>query len=754
MSSADRRLVEQGVRAALALALVASAFPNVAWTADTADSGDTLEEVVVTALKRGNDAVQSVPVSIAVLDTARLERMGAAEFADFARSVSGLTFVDSGPANKRYVIRGINSAGEAQSALYYDNIPVTGLGGAATEFGGTQPDLALYDVQQIEVLRGPQGTLYGSNSQSGVIRIVTNKPKLNTLEGGVTTDLSDTSDGGFNYGIRGIINMPVADRFALRLVGYHDDADGFTDNPLRHLDNVNDVKNSGGRLSGLWQIADSTSLLGQFFYQKLETGGRPLSRPYDATITANTYPADGERKASLYAPEPHEDTSKVYALTLEHHFSAADFTLSATRFDRDVEDVQDYSVSFDFFRFLRSIGAPPFNTNFPIPAGGVYLAPQNSRLSTGEARIATKLQGPVNGVVGVYYADRDIHYLNDIVAADPVTGAPAPALGRVSSRKLDDQMKDLAVFGEVTFDVTDKLSLTGGARWFDTKRDLQAVTLFAFFSGAGPIVEAPQHGDSKDTIFKGVVSYKFTPQLMAYAQYAEGYRGGGTNASTVAFVPPQYDPDNTKNYEIGMKSSWLGQKLVLNLAAYRIDLQNLQVGMLFGPGGAFSGVGNIPGSVARSTGFELDLEARPISGLSLILSASRIDAKLVRDVPELGSAAVDGAPLLNVPDFTGSAAADYAFPIGAKYTANIGADVQYSGKVEHTRYDDDDFPTDAYTLVNLRTGVSWDNYDATLYVSNLFDEAAEVNAFKSVNDPIRILTNRPRTVGVRFAAKW
>src|SRR5262249_31217692 len=135
-------------------------------------------------------------------------------------------------------------------------------------------------------------------------------------------------------------------------------------------------------------------------------------------------------------------------------------------------------------------------------------------------------------------------------------------------------------------------------------------------------------------------------------------------------------------------------------------------------------------------------------------TASRISAKLVRDVPELGDFAVDGAPLLNVPNFTGSAGADYTWSVGGRYSANVGADVQYSGKVKHTRYDDDDFPTDSYTLVGARAGLGWDNYEATLYISNLFDEDAEINAFKSVNDPIRILTNRPRTIGVRFAAKW
>jgi iron complex outermembrane recepter protein len=731
----------------------AGLFTLTSTQALAAETSEVLEEVVVTGLKRGNLEVQSVPVSIAVMDSERLEKLGAAEFADFARSVSGLTFVDAGAGNKRYVIRGINSAGEAQSALYYDNIPVTGLGGAATEFGGTQPDLALFDIQQIEVLRGPQGTLYGSNSQSGVIRIVTNKPQMGSLEGGVTTEMSNTKDGGWNYGVRGVVNVPVADQFAVRLVGYYDDADGFSDNPLRGLKDVNDQQNAGGRVSALWQIADSTSLLGQVFYQKLETGGRPLSRPYNGQVAGTSYPAEGERRASLASLEPHEDESKVYALTFEHDFGWSDFTLAASRFDREVMDVQDYTVSFGFFRFLQGLGVPPFNSGFPIPQTGVYLAPQSSQLSTGEARMATKFDGPVNGVFGVYYSDRNIEYLNDIVASNPATGRPDASLGRVSSRALDDDMTDLAIFGEATVEITDQLSFTGGARWFDTERDLQAVTRFAFFSGAGPIVEAPQHGENRDTIYKGVLSYEVTPNFMTYVQYAEGYRGGGTNASTVAFVPPQYDPDNTVNYEVGFKSSWLNDKLVFNVAAYRIDLENLQVGMRFGPGGAFSGVGNVPGKVAESTGFEIDVLARPLDGLELTVTASRIDATLVRDVPELGVAAVDGAALLNVPDFTASASADYTFPMGS-LTANLGTDVQYSGEVEHTRYDEDDFPTDAYTLVGLRAGLSWSNYTTTLYVSNLTDEHAEINAFQSVNDPVRILTNRPRTIGLRFAAKW
>jgi len=733
------------------LTLVPAALPGIGHAAD-ATAAVQLEEVVVTAMKRGSEAVQDVPASIEVLTSDRLENLGVKEFADFARSVSGLSFVDGGSGNKRYVIRGINSAGEAQTALYYDNIPVTGLGGTASDFGGSQPDLALFDVQQIEVLRGPQGTLYGSNSQSGVIHIVTKKPNLAQLEGSAGVDLSTTRDGGTNYTVQGVINAPVVPGvFALRLLGYREDNDGFVDNPLRHANNVNEDKTSGARLSALWKIAPGTSLLGQVFYQHLDSSGRPIEQPFDATIIANTYAADGERRASLYTPEKHDDKSKVYALTLEHDFGWSDLTWAASRFERDITDVQDYTVSFDFFRFLQGIGELPPVT---IPAGGANTAPQNARLTSSEIRLNTKFAGPVNGVGGFYWADRKIDYLNDVTGTDFATGVPSAAFGQVSSRSLHDKTRDLAVFGEATWTATERLSFTGGARRFRTTRDLNAETLFPFFGLGTPGAEDPQHSQNNKTIYKAVASFRVTKNILTYAQYAEGYRAGGTNAATIAAVPPQYDPDTTTNYEIGAKTSWLENRLVVNAAAYKIDLKNLQTNQLFGPGGAFSGVGNVPGTVARSTGGELDVIARPVDHLEVSVSASYTEAKLVKDVPDLGAEAVNGAALLNVPKVSYSVAADYVLPLADGHAASFGANLQHVGRVEHTRYDEYDLPTAAYSLVNIYTGYKWANYDATLYVNNLLDKNAELNVFYDVNDPIRVLTNRPRTIGVKVTAHW
>jgi iron complex outermembrane recepter protein len=284
----------------------------------TAAAGDdsVLQEVVVTAFKQGAQSVQAVSSSIDVLSADRLEAMGVTNFADFSRSVPGLNFVDSGPGDKRYIIRGINSAGEAQTALYIDNVPLTGLGGAATDFGGTQADLDLYDVHQIEVLRGPQGTLYGANSQAGVIRFVTNQADPSKFEASTLIDLSDTQSGGFNYQAKGMVNLPLIDgKLAVRLVGYDDYASGFIDNPLRDQNNYNNARQDGGRASIKWQIDADTSLGAQAFYQHLDSDGHPLERPFNTTRRHDLVPNTGYPDAATQIDErDFKDTTKDFAL--------------------------------------------------------------------------------------------------------------------------------------------------------------------------------------------------------------------------------------------------------------------------------------------------------------------------------------------------------------------------------------------------------------------------------------------------------
>jgi outer membrane receptor protein involved in Fe transport len=709
--------------------------------------------VTVTAYKQGALAVQKVPGSIAVLGQARLEAMGVANFADFARSVAGLTFADYGPGDKRYIIRGINSAGEAQTATYYDNVAMTGMGGSATDFGGQQADLDLYDVQQIEVLRGPQGTLYGSNSQSGVIRFVTNKPKLDRFGASLLLDGSQTTDGGGNYAVKGMVNLPlVEDKLAMRVVAYRDDLSGFIDNTLRDKSDYNYYRDSGVRIGLKGKLGDRTTLLAQYFYHSMASGGQPQERNV-SIVDADTgiaYPAAGDRKNDLYSWEPRTDTTRIMALTLEHSFDKADLTIATSYTDREARVVEDDHASFNFFHFLQSIEA--FPPDLDIPDAGVSVAPQSSKLFSTEARINTHFDGPVNGVFGVYYSDRTIDFATYLYGSVAATGLPDYAGPVLSNRVFADETKDLAVFGEATWKITPALAFTGGVRVFKTDRSIYSHSIVPFFGLSSPS-ETTTNADADGTIYKANLSYSLTPDVIVFTQYAEGYRGGGTNASSSPDVPPGYAPDRTRNYEAGIKSSLFGGKVLANLTAYSIDLIDLQVEQRFGVGGVFAGVGNVSGTAARSQGAEFDVTARPIPGMTLVFAAGYSDAKLTKDLPTLGALALEGTPLLRVPKSSYSVSADHRFTLAGK-SVSVGGDLQHVEGVEYTSYDEYNVPTAAYTLVNLRASLNLDAYTVTLYANNAFDENAQVNIENTVNDPYNVLTNRPRTIGVRLNARW
>ncbi|ABQ70642.1 TonB-dependent receptor [Rhizorhabdus wittichii] len=712
-----------------------------------AEEAAPAEEIVVTALKRGNVQLQDVPTSIAVVGQQQLEARGVAEFADFARSVAGLNFVDSGAGDKRYIIRGINAAGEAQTALYYDNIPMTGIGGAATSFGDRQPDLQLYDVQQIEVLRGPQGTLYGSNSQAGVIRFVTNKARVDRFEGSAQGELSTTRDGGTNYGIRGMVNVPIVqDVLAIRAVGYSEDYSGWVDNVYRNEKDFNDTKRDGARVSVTFKPDEQTNIVGQYFYQNLRTGGRAYTRPYDVTIGDNFFPAIGRRATSQIGRETRSDKINIFALTADRDLDWSTVTIAGSYFKRDVLDYVDNGPSFRYFEYLQRIGEFPPVT---VPIGSLSYSPQKSKMWTIEARMATKFDGPLNGVGGIFYSNRDNDFETNTTVVDPISGRPDFSQPLISRRNFFDKTKDFAVFGELTYDITEQLSVTGGARWFRTKRDLVANTIVPFF-GLGAPGTTSAKAKNEDVIFKGLVSYKVTSDVLLYAQYAEGYRSGGTNASSFSGVPPQYDPDTTANYEIGAKTSWAGGDVVFNVAAYRIDLKGLQSEQRFGPGGAFSGVGNIPGTAARSKGVEADLLVKPAPGLTVQFAGNYTDAKLAKDVPSLGAAALKGSNLAYVPKYNLSLSADQAFAISDKVDASVGFSASRTGKIETTYYTEFNQPSRGYTLVDTRARISWDQFKLDLFINNLFDKAAELTVFNTINDPHVVLANRPRTVGARL----
>ena len=387
-----------------------------------------IEEIIVTATKRGEQTLQSIPASIFAMDQVLLERMGVINFADFAANVAGLDLVDSGPGDKKYIIRGINGVGEAQVAVYYDNMPITGIATSAADFGGSQTDFDLFDIERVEVMRGPQGTLYGANSMSGVVRVIANKPDAGGFHSAVELDTASVAGGNPNYSLKGMINIPLAgERLAFRGVVYYKDFGGFvdavdipvdyqklnffgpgidapaTDDDTWETADVNTGKTSGIRLALAGRFSENTSLLAQLYHQDMETGGKPHIRPAESrnVVTDVAFGGAGDLNNVVYAQNVYDDKTTMANLTLDHDLGWSALTASLSTFKRDVFSEGDTSVSFK-----NLIPAPV------VPFSGFLQQPQESDMTSFELRLNTRLEGPVNALVGGFYQDRDNDYEN------------------------------------------------------------------------------------------------------------------------------------------------------------------------------------------------------------------------------------------------------------------------------------------------------------------------------------------------------
>jgi len=301
--------------AVVATILAAMSAPVMAQTASaSADDNKGVSEIVVTATKRGDESLQRVPIAITALSQATLENRGVTDFSDYARSVPGLSFVDSGPGNKTYILRGVNSTGTGVATVgqYVDDILITG--------DLRQPDLRLYDVQRIEVLRGPQGTLYGAGSLSGTIRTITNPPSFKGLAADVLGRLSGTASGGADYEGAVTLNIPlVDDRLALRVTGYGDHESGFIDNVRLGTHGVNAYDTYGTHAALLWSMGPATSLTANFFYQDVQGDGRNIVVKADGDL--------GHYKPDQFVHDPYRDHFFIGNLTLKHSFDFADLTV-------------------------------------------------------------------------------------------------------------------------------------------------------------------------------------------------------------------------------------------------------------------------------------------------------------------------------------------------------------------------------------------------------------------------------------------
>jgi iron complex outermembrane receptor protein len=756
-----------------------------AGAADTSTESSPIEEIVVTANKLNAQKVLDVPASIQAISGDSLQSAGAAGIMSIAGEIPGLSIQDLGPGDKKYVIRGINSTGDSTTGVYYGEAVISGTN--ADDGGGFESDIRLYDMDRVEVLRGPQGTLYGASSMSGTIRYIPKSPDMHDLGGYVTTEGSETEHGSGNYNFNGALNLPIIDGvLALRLVGWKLYDSGYINQirvgegvtgisnisttkvpnyqtepvqGLGFLKGVNDDDVGGGRAILRYQPTDKLTIDATYTSQTETSGGSSRYTPAGTTAFSGgpILPVQGCDLCNTDVTQsPWSDNLKVFGATVTYDTGSGTVTGTANQFDRTT------SFTFDSTPVLVSFGVP-------VPAE--TFEPREREVTSSELRYASAFDSPVNFVAGVF-REYDHQFLNVDVIATNGFGLPIgpfctnnscdagafPGTGTTFFGRSDERfITSYAGFGEVTWKLDDRWTAVGGIRYFTESLEgvqIQTHPFGGFPATSQNLVPVPDPDETFTKVtWKGNLSYKFSDSLLGYGTVSTGFRSGGLNAVSEPFepIPHAYAPDSLINFELGAKGRLLGGLFDYQADVYFIRWSNIQVQETT-PDGAFVYQGNA--GEAKVRGVEFEFTAHPMQYLTANFSGSYTDAYLAQGAtaaqyalnPTLGLSG-DGIP--DVPKYQANLGLNYKRPIAKGWDGMVATDVTYRD-AESSYFTSNSFniPLAPYTLVGLRVGVVQGPWSVTAFARNLTDKRAQVSAINSSQDPDALLTVQPRTIGL------
>lgn len=763
-----------------------------------------LEEVTVTATKRVEN-LQDVPLAVTALSQEKLDELNIANFDDYIRYLPGVNSAGRGPGQSSIFIRGMATDSSDQTsieigapvpnvALYLDEHPVSS--------SGRNLDLYAADIARVEVLPGPQGTLFGASSQAGTIRLITNKPVYNEFGAGFKARVATTKSGDLSNSVEAYINWPlIDDKLAIRGVFYNAVRGGYIDNVYGEnaytaddvgfpegaestvVNNIqyvekdfNDAVYAGGRISLKYAINDDWEILGQYLAQSLDVDGVFDYSPENIDELAGDQTGSrgvGDLQVQRFFPDWLDDEFQRFALTVNGRLGALDVIYAGSYLDREVSNNFDYSGYTQIGSYGYYYICQPTYTLCGDPTQGVIAFIENER-STHEFRISSFEGERVNFVAGLFYDDIETTVDTNFFVAGS-TGFFAPNSPHSQSTMVNPNprapgitfMNDaiwtqdqIAVFGEITFDITEKFSITGGARYYDLETSLVGSSNFATPCDPIDVPCGPEaDGDGgrsydvlfaddlplkeSDTIFKGTLSYRHSDQTLFYLTYSEGFRPGGFNRTPG--VPPTYVSDEVTNYEFGWKSTLFDGTLRFNGSIYQVDWDELQVGITDFSISVLTFTANA--ADAEIKGFEGDLTWLATDNLTLAAAWSLNDTEMVR-VPEgVTAIASEGSRLALAPEtqfhlsaryqWVASELAPYAQVVYA-YTSD-----QYSSIVVDNR-----FLQRSYDTLDAAIGLIVNNWSVELFGENLTDERAQL-FINSLDTDLRVTTNRPRTFGLR-----
>jgi iron complex outermembrane receptor protein len=749
------------------------------------------EEIVVTARKR-EETVQEVPMSVAAPTESELRDRGAETLEDVATNVAGFTVQNAGPGQSQVAMRGV-SAGriirdqpgvKEQVGVYLDESVIS--------LSLFTPDIDLFDMNRVEVLRGPQGTLFGSGSLTGTVRYITNQPRLGISTNTAELSLSSIGDGGTGGSVKAAVNVPMGDRAAMRAVGYYTKYGGFMDAVQPDLsvdEDVNTGDRLGARLSFLFQPNDKLSITPRLLYQEVETDGwnridvfNILANPFTTTRPKVTL---GDRRQFTQMEEPFTDEFLLGDLNIDYDFGAATLTSVTSYTDRDILVVRDATA------LTASItgGTIALPENIYTLDAPLFDATQAESF-TQELRLSDTTP-KFEWVVGGFYSDSTRDYQQNLpvigftaLSGIPTAGTKLAKTDELYKSDLHYDYEQLAIFGEGTFKVTDRLDVTGGLRWYDFEENRTQV-----FDGIFSDPNDSVGGVGADGFAPRVIaSYTFSDETRFNAQISKGFRLGGINdplnvplctAQDLVLYGgrPTWEDETLWNYEAGVKTSVMGGRGTLNASAYYMDIENLQATITAGSCSSRIIV-NVP--KARTTGVEAEFEVAPTDAFDFAIAGNFNNSELRSSFLSSSGAVVagleEGNRLPSVPEIQLSAAATYRWPmatgstiyltgvyqhIGDRYTqasdlaegfgtVNIAG---FSGDIggpftQNTFTFDPKLP--AYDLLNVRIGLLRGNWDAALFINNITDETAflALDIERGSSARVSYLTNQPRTIGV------
>jgi iron complex outermembrane recepter protein len=793
------------------LALMVSAVLGTAQAVQAQDL--VLEEVIVTATKRKSN-LQDLPQAITAFTTEDIVRQGFRGIDDYASKIPSLAFARREPGGTSVVFRGASSSGiqygtNPSAGVYLDEQPITQ--------AGLNPDPKLVDIERVEALSGPQGTLFGDASQSGTLRIITNKPDPGAFKGwveGTVATIEDSSD--LDGEVSGMVNLPLLqDKLAIRLVGFRSEEAGYIDNvlgqnqadiwessriasglPVRdRFDNAGQVEDdinsstvTGGRAALRWFVNEDWTVDVAGIVQKTETDGF-------GDVNLNV----GEREQLRFNDEGLDDDWYQVSLSLEGRLGFADTLLTASYFNREFTyeaDDTDYLHDFDqrydpsYYAIYDFTGAPR----------ATAVQTQDEDRWTIEGRLTTPSDSGSrwDGLVGFfysklkreqffradvenfsdtdYYANQGYSYLQYLANSPDYNPNYSTFHNQASNNFFfgvyDLEVEQVAVFGEATWRATERLSVTAGARWFEYDQDF-TLQQGALLDSAPPVYERNYYttdetvrAKDNDWVPKLNVTYEFNDDMLLYATYSEGFRRGGGNAvRATSILPRNYDPDLLKNYEAGFKSTWRDGALRFNAVAYYMDWQDMQI-QVNDPTVFSLGIVNF--SSADIEGFEFDFGWVPAAGWDITANMAFINAEIAEDneilTPdgEVVAFVEKGTQLPITPEKKASVAVEYTFPGdwfgGEPYVrldwSYVGDSLNSLNGTESIVFTQGPTRQSAYDIGNLRLGLETPHWDATLFIHNITDEVAEQFYNNRWGSQQRLSINKPRTIGATFRWKF